>query len=198
MNLLFMDVETSGLNPMIHEVIEICLVETLPDGTIVQRFDSKIKPTRPVVPDAAKVNGYTPEKWADSPNAGVVWSRVNDVFGKCTCIPFDIEVAQHWEWCRAHPKNKLTPWGWNVGFDLSFIRPHIFFDLSYHPDDVRSLCRPFLPWDKKVSLSDAVRILLNREPLYAEGEPHEATKDVLACVELYKFVATASRFVSDE
>ena len=196
MNLLFMDVETTGLNPNVHEVIEICLVETLPDGTIVQRFDSKIKPRGPVDPKAAEVNGYTPEKWATAPPDYEVWGKINDVFGKCTCMSRvgANDLVEHQEWCRAHPKNKLTPWGWNVGFDLSFIKSHVFSEMSYHPEDVRSLCRPFLPWDKKVSLSDAVRFLLEREHAFA----HTAVGDVMAYIELYKLVIATWKTLGEE
>lgn len=194
-----MDVETTGLNPIVHEVIEICLVETLPDGTIVQRFDSKITPKGPVDPEAAEVNGYTPEKWADAPASYVVWDKISRVFGACTCIPEETQDQSHAEWCRAHPKNKLTPWGWNVSFDLGFIKPYIFFEMSYHLEDVRSLCRPFLPWDKKVSLGDAWTILCSKDkPLYAEGEPHSAVKDVLAEIDLYQLVIATWKTLGEE
>lgn len=195
MNLLFLDVETSGLNPLIHEIIEICMVETLPDGTIIRQFNSKIKPQYEVNPEAAKVNGYTPEKWVGAPPQHLVFAKINDIFGKCTCMPMDewnpedtaVVDSHHVEYCVAHPNNKLTPWGWNTPFDMSFIRPKLYFEMGYHVEDVRSLLRPFLPWDRKVKLESAVQLVLGKK-LYEPGEPHSAVKDTMACVDLYKKV----------
>ena len=61
MNLVIIDLETSGLDPLVHEILEIGAVRAA-DGA---EFEVKVWPLRKVDPEAAKVNGYTPEKWRE-------------------------------------------------------------------------------------------------------------------------------------
>lgn len=66
-DICFVDFETSGLKPWEHEIIEIGAV--LCDGTtleIKKQISLKTKPTKPVSHEAARINGYTPEKWKDA------------------------------------------------------------------------------------------------------------------------------------
>lgn len=66
-DIAFVDLETSGLKPWEHEIIEIAAVRV--DGKtleIKKQISAKVKPKGPVSPDAARINGYTPEKWADA------------------------------------------------------------------------------------------------------------------------------------
>lgn len=72
-NLAFVDVETTGLNPGKHELIELGLVLVRqvpkegkgPDLEIIEEIDWKIIPTRleDADPQSLVINGYTPEKW---------------------------------------------------------------------------------------------------------------------------------------
>lgn len=66
-DICFVDLETSGLRSWEHEITEIGAV--LCDGTtleIKKQISVKTKPTKPVSPEAARINGYTPEKWKDA------------------------------------------------------------------------------------------------------------------------------------
>jgi DNA polymerase-3 subunit epsilon len=64
--IVFLDIETTGLDPEQDQIIEYCAVPWNGFGTV--RLDlvrsSAVMPTVPVHPRAAAVNGYTPEKWA--------------------------------------------------------------------------------------------------------------------------------------
>lgn len=65
------DVEFTGLDPDIHEIIEIGLVvvdqHTL---EIIDTLDMKVKPEHPETgtEEAQKVTGYTDAEWADAPS----------------------------------------------------------------------------------------------------------------------------------
>jgi DNA polymerase-3 subunit alpha (Gram-positive type) len=64
----FIDVETSGLNPDIHEIIEIgCLIvaESESGYTIENELEIKVAMTRPELAEATalRVNGYDPAAW---------------------------------------------------------------------------------------------------------------------------------------
>jgi DNA polymerase III epsilon subunit-like protein len=66
-DIAFVDLETSGLKPWEHEIIEIAAVRV--DGKTLEiksQTSTKVKPKGPVSPDAARINGYTPEKWKDA------------------------------------------------------------------------------------------------------------------------------------
>ncbi len=71
-NLAFVDIETTGLNPDKHEIIQIgCIIarqEWSSKGLILEHLDEfelKIKPERitDADPQALRVNGYEPAEW---------------------------------------------------------------------------------------------------------------------------------------
>ena len=67
MNLFFFDSETGGLNPATTDMIDVAVILTDPTGkTVLDEYNTKVKPVRPVEPGAAAVNGYTQEKWASA------------------------------------------------------------------------------------------------------------------------------------
>jgi DNA polymerase III epsilon subunit-like protein len=66
-DIAFADLETSGLKPWEHEIIEIAAVRV--NGKTLEiksQISVKVKPKGPVSPEAARINGYTPEKWVDA------------------------------------------------------------------------------------------------------------------------------------
>jgi DNA polymerase-3 subunit epsilon len=64
-NILFLDTETGGLSAARTDIIEIGCVLTDPSGRdVIEEWETKVVPTRPVEPDAARINGYVAEKWA--------------------------------------------------------------------------------------------------------------------------------------
>ena len=70
-NLAFVDVETTGLDPEKHEIIELALVLVRQKGDkgnefeVIEEFEIKIKPEfiGRADPQALKVNGYDPSQW---------------------------------------------------------------------------------------------------------------------------------------
>lgn len=65
------DVETSGLDPELHEILEIGMVVFDSHTMAVERiFEIKVKPERPEDghPKAYEVNGYNAEEWEDAPS----------------------------------------------------------------------------------------------------------------------------------
>ena len=64
-NLMFIDFETGGLDPMTHDITQAAYVLTDKTGTtVLEEYCDKIIPKRPVDPRAAEINGYNAEKWA--------------------------------------------------------------------------------------------------------------------------------------
>jgi len=75
--MVIVDLETTGLDPSIHEVIEIGAVRVDQESLELEAlFQAKIQPQHLEVADpiSLKVNGYTPEKWADAVNPVNAWA----------------------------------------------------------------------------------------------------------------------------
>jgi len=62
---VFLDVETTGLDPKAHEIVEIAVVAL--DGSVL--LDTRVKPVRMETAEAGalRVNGYNEAEWADAP-----------------------------------------------------------------------------------------------------------------------------------
>ena len=67
-NFAFIDIETTGLNLIKHEIIEIGCIITTPTLQIIEEFEIKIKPEHieNADPVALKVNHYNEEDWKDA------------------------------------------------------------------------------------------------------------------------------------
>lgn len=68
-DLCFVDVETTGLDPMRHELIEVAAIRATWSGLRPLRVVTrKIRPLRieEAEPEALEVNGYSAERWADA------------------------------------------------------------------------------------------------------------------------------------
>jgi DNA polymerase-3 subunit epsilon len=67
--MLFLDLETTGLNPGIHEICEIgAILVSQPGYERIQTFERKVKPEHieTATPEALQINHYSAEKWADA------------------------------------------------------------------------------------------------------------------------------------
>lgn len=67
-NFAFIDIETTGLDLQIHEIIQIGVVLTTPTLEVIEEFEIKIKPENIEHADrtAMKVNHYKEEDWVDA------------------------------------------------------------------------------------------------------------------------------------
>ena len=122
--LLVLDLETTGLDPAIHEVLEIgavlCDQRTM---KIQGTFQAKVKPRHieTAQPRALEVNGYTREAWKYA-----VWR------------------ADAWSSFFAFGRNAVMS-SWNAHFELGFIQPMI---LDYFPHENDDDLKRFGPFDR--------------------------------------------------
>jgi len=98
----FLDVETTGRHPGIHELLEIGVVLARGDDLeMIKSFEIKIKPERltDAEPEALAINHWTEEGWKNA-------------------VPQKEAIQNFCDFVKG-----ATPAGWNVSFDRAFIEP---------------------------------------------------------------------------
>ena len=174
-DLVFVDTETTGLDPFATEVIEIAVVRVRqewaggqkPVFTVVDEWSSKIKPTHieTANPASLRINGYTPDMWVDALQAEEVFKTFAEKTAGAIMV--------------AH----------NVAFDAEFIgrnfhKYKIENKMHYHRLDT-------------VSMAYAQLQNIPEMPRYSLGElckyfgitnerQHSALSDARACFEIFK------------
>ena len=97
--LVFIDTETTGLDPTRHEIIEIAAIIVNEDGS-KQYWHKRIAPKHIATADpvALEINGYTPEGWADAPlfcdMVNVIGIMLNDAILVGHNVAFDIAFIE--------------------------------------------------------------------------------------------------------
>ena len=109
---VYLDTETTGLNPS-DEIIEISIVDH--DGALL--FETLVKPSRPIPPDATAIHGITNEDVQSSRAWPIVWPQVKPLlFSRVVVIynhEFDLRMMK-----QSYERYNL-PWNENINsFDL--------------------------------------------------------------------------------
>ena len=173
MNLFFFDSETSGLNPYRHEMIEVAYLITDATGKkVIKEYSAKVMPTKPVEPDAAAINGYTPEVWAKE------------------AIPIDHAITD----MLAVARDTMLV-GQNIYFDWSFLEVALIkrgarWPGSYYKIDTAALAIPLvragiIPNIKLSTLSNFFKVPHDDESLqWLRLLPKKAVQETLPEVHL--------------
>jgi DNA polymerase III epsilon subunit family exonuclease len=166
-NFAFIDIETTGLNLIEHEIIEIGCVLTTPELELIEEFELKIKPKHieKADPVALKVNHYNKEDWESAYNFKKAIKILAEKTQNCIMV------------------------GHNVAFDAGFLE-HAFNEtkianmMHYHKLDTVSIS-----WAKMHNDPDLEHFSL-REMCVRFGikneRAHTALSDARATFELYK------------
>jgi len=120
MIIAIVDVETTGLDPAHHEMVDLGAVYLLHDGRELGRFFVRIHPPHPdrLDPGAAAVNGYSPSRWrsldaVDEAEAVRQWRGFHERMMRAVQAP----VVPH---DPASPPVTVTFAALNAWFDQSF------------------------------------------------------------------------------
>jgi len=177
--LTFIDTETTGLDLLQHEVIEVAMLQVDVDKNLnygqILCYESKIKPRfiKRAAPQALKINGYTPDKWRKARKALEV-----------------LPVLKEW----IERSDYLV--GQNLLFDYNFI------NCLYDRDGVE---RPNYPkyYDTKHMADRLVKdgtlkrsaldYLCEHYDISSSGRAHTALVDVLRTFELFKKLRLESK-----
>ena len=166
-NFAFLDIETTGLNLLKHEIIEIGCVITNSELEVIEEIELKIKPENisDADPVALKVNHYNEEDW----KSALSLEKALNVF--CKKVKNCIMV------------------GHNVSFDAGFLeyafnKNKIINTMHYHKLDTVSVA-----WAKLHNDPDFERLSLHELCLRFDiknERAHSALPDARATFELYK------------
>jgi len=170
MNKLWIDTETTGLDPARHGVIEIAMVLTTPDASeVLDTYASQIELREDlyeVDADALRVNGYSAAKWRSA-------SRYDDAFYQ---ILF-----------RLNDRVRLS--GHNIAFDREMVLGGLRMacidipELYHRTTDTQALADPLevageVPATSLVCLAEYFGVDYDR--------PHSALCDIETTIEVYR------------
>jgi DNA polymerase III epsilon subunit-like protein len=170
-NLAFIDIETTGLDVIDHEIIEIGCVLTTPKLKIIEEFELKIKPEHIEIADpiSMKINHYDEKLWIKAyslKKALIILSeKTKDAIMVGQNVAFDFGFLEH-----------------------AFTKTKIKNSMHYHKLDTISIAWAKLHEDtelKHFSLRDMC-LRFDIENVKA----HSALSDARATYELYKKLMT--------
>ena len=166
-NLAFIDIETTGINVLKHEIIEIGCVLTDKDLNIMGEFEFKIKPKliENADPVALKVNHYNEKDWQNALGEKEALEILLEKVKGCTMV------------------------GQNVAFDAGFLdyvfsKNNLENTMHYHKLDTISIAWAKMHDDEDVE-HFSLREMCKRFDIINEN-PHSALSDARATYELYK------------
>lgn len=172
--ILFVDLETTGLDIYKHEIVEIGILVV--DGRtlkVTNKYHARIKPKHlnTADPVGLKISGYSEKKWKDA-------RELKQVLKEIAILAPDAMVA-----------------GWKVDFDWYMLDKYfkkykINHSFDYHMIDVISMAYAHFyqkEKPKELSLKDVCKIL--RVPIHEkhrEGVGHNAMDDIIATYGIFK------------
>jgi ATP-dependent DNA helicase DinG len=166
-NFAFVDIETTGLSVIEHEIIEIGCVITDSDLKVKEKFEIKIKPEHIENADkvALKINHYNHKDWESAENIKNALKIFSKKVKDCIMV------------------------GQNIAFDSGFLeynfeKNNIKNSLHYHRLDTISIA-----WSKFHNDPDVLHFSLREmcKLFNIENEnPHSALSDATATFLLYK------------
>ena len=160
-DLVFFDLEATGLNVVQDRIVQIALVKLFADGRPAEELEMKINPTVPISAEASAVHGLYAEDLADAPRFSDVARDIYDFIGEAdlggyNSNRYDVPLLQE-EFQRA-----------GIFFDTAKRRlidaQHIFYRMEPR------------------TLSAALRFYAGREMTNA----HDALADVRATVDVFR------------
>lgn len=166
-NLAFIDIETTGLDVIKHEIIEIGCVITTPKLEVIEKFELKIKPKKikNAEPISLKITHYNKENWVNAYFLEEALKILSERAKDCIMV------------------------GQNVSFDsafleYAFLKINLKNNMHYHKLDTISIA-----WAKLYKKRDISHFSLREMCKYFDiknENPHSALSDAYATYELYK------------
>ncbi len=152
------DTETSGPYPIESEIIELGAVKWQ-NGKIVDKFQTLLKPSKPLVPDNIRIHGITNEMVAEAP------LMKNEIAKFCDFIDGSVLMAHH------------------APFDLGFVTLDIERAGLQFPSNAL-LCTSLLSRALLTTTNHKLQTLIQELQLEG-GAAHRAYDDAYACLQVF-------------
>lgn len=177
--LVWIDSETTGLDSLQNDILTLSIIIEI-NGRIEDKLNLEMQPFnyQSITDEALKINGMSVEQIKKFPQPHEAHKKIVTLFEK---------------YVNRYDKNdKLTPCGYNIGFDVDFLfklfqkcgDPYCGSYLDYHKLDVASLVLFFkirglidIEGYKLVDVCKALNIELNA---------HKAEDDIIATRKVFK------------
>jgi DNA polymerase-3 subunit epsilon len=166
-NFVFVDIETTGLNLLSNEIIEIGCVVTNSNLEIIEEFEIKIKPEHieNADPVALKVNHYDSDDWENAQSLKEAMKIFSEKVKDCIMV------------------------GHNVAFDAGFLeyafnKTNLINTMHYHKLDTVSIAWAKMHDDPKLEHFSLREFCLLFD--IKNERAHTALSDARATCELYK------------
>lgn len=184
---LLVDVETGGLDPYRHALLEIGAV-ALDSGLKVRTnkkgipvtFETKVCPCGGVVEEAAvEVNGH---RWALNPRSTEYRTAPNSATAR---VAFNRWLEQHYGVAPSY----VVLVGWNVGFDKGFLERLYRHGTAncpfhYHVLDLLGVARYLDALQGKIRKSYALQAIAGELGVKPRGQAHTALADALLALDV--------------
>ena len=174
---LYFDVETTGLDPVKQDIIQIAgLIEI--DNVVVEEFEFKVAPVNPenATPEALDVHGYDLVTIMQFPPHSHVYNSLIELFSKYID--------------KYNKADKFTPAGYNVRFDMDFLKNFFlkhndkYFGSWFNYKMVDPLpVLHYAEWAQKISLEN-YKLVTVCERFGIELQAHDALSDIRATREV--------------
>jgi len=179
--LVWIDAETTGLDSLQNDILTFSVIIEI-DGNIKDKLNLKMQPFnyQSITDEALRINGMSVEQIKKFPPAHEAHKKLVALFEKYVD--------------RYNKNDKLTPCGYNVGFDVEFLfklfqkcgDPYCGSYIDYHKLDVASLVLFF----KIKGLIDieGYKLVDVCKALDIELDAHKAEDDILATRKIFKIL----------
>lgn len=119
MKIAFTDLETGGLDPRQHDIIEVgVVIFNLHDFSVHEAWSTKVKPIRPLDPEAVAVNGYTEEEWVEAPTLAEAFQQYTDKTAGCALMAHNLHFDLGFLEEAAHLTGVQLTFGHRNRYDL--------------------------------------------------------------------------------
>ena len=168
-DLVFLDLETTGFNPDIHEILEIACIRTSPNARkVLDKFERKVLASNieTASPEALAINKYNPEHWLN--HAVSMDTALNDFINVCFG---GVTLVAH-----------------SATFDWGFIRKALTHKQRLADIDYHIICTASLAWPLVMCgdvVSPKLEALCTHFGISNDGQ-HSAMRDVERMLAVYQ------------
>lgn len=183
--IVFFDVETSGLDPNVHEVIQLAAIAVEADGLgEIERFEAKVQfDVSKASPEALEINSYNVEAWRSAKPRPMVVGQFSNFLRQHSTVQ---QISRR----TGRPYNVAQLAGHNVAsFDIAFLRAMFgseFCPIRFIPLDTLQLASWAMHWHPNPPSDLKLGTLAQFFEIPFDGEAHDALADVAVTVEVAK------------